>query len=90
MILQTIKDTFSSLLTDVGVVGWLVIGLYVVVFSMRILLKVIDFRRARINRRIRQRQRDINKLKRDVYWRRRNDYYVARTAYFRSRTRGRR
>lgn len=90
MILQTIIDTFSSLLTDVGIVGWLVIGLYVVLFSMQILLKVIDFRRARINRRIRQRQRDINKLKRDVYWRRRNDYYAARTAYFRSRTRGRR
>ena len=90
MILQTIKDTFSSLLTDVGVVGWLVIGLYIVGFSMRIILKVIDFRRARINRRIRQRQRDINKLRRDVYWRRRNDYYAARTTYFRSRTRGRR
>lgn len=89
MILQTIKDTFSSLLTDVGVVGWLVIGLYIVVFSMRILLKVIDFRRAKINKRIRQRQRDINKLKRDVYLRRRNEYYAARTAYLRSRTRGR-
>lgn len=89
MILQTIKDTFSSLLTDVGVVGWLIVGLYIVIFSMRILLKVIDFRRAKTNRRIRQRQRDINKLKRDVYWRRRNDYYAARAAYFRSRTRGR-
>ena len=50
MILQTIKDTFSSLLTDVGVVGWLVIGLYVVLFSMRVFLKVISIKRARINR----------------------------------------
>ena len=89
MILQTIKDTFSSLLTDVGVVGWLIVGLYIAIFSMRIFLKIIDFRRAKINRRIRQRQRDINKFTRDVYWRRRNDYYAARTAYFRSRTRGR-
>lgn len=89
MILEVIKETFVSVMRDVGVVGWLIVGLYIAIFSMRILLKVIDFRRARINRRIRQRQRDINKLKRDVYWRRRNDYYAARTAYFRSRTRGR-
>ena len=90
MILEVIKETFVSVMRDVGVVGWLVIGLYVVLFLMRVFLKVIDFRRERINRRISQRQRDINKLRRDVYWRRRNDYYAARIAYFRSRTRGRR
>ena len=73
MILQTIKDTFSSLLSDVGMVGWLVIGLYVVLFSMRVFLKVISIKRARINR-----------MRRAKLFRARLDFYNSGSAYYRS------
>ena len=36
MIIEILKETFTTVLSDLGVVGWGVIGIYVIIFGLSI------------------------------------------------------
>ena len=44
MIIEILKETFTTVLSDLGVVGWGVIGIYVIIFGLSIMRLVIDYK----------------------------------------------
>ena len=44
MIIEILKETFTTVLSDLGVVGWGVIGIYVIIFGLSIMSLVIDYK----------------------------------------------
>ena len=44
MIIEILKETFTTVLSDLGVVGWSVIGIYVIIFGLSIMRLVIDYK----------------------------------------------
>ncbi|MFD1245843.1 hypothetical protein [Paralysiella testudinis] len=42
MIVDVLKQQFATILDDFGIVCWLVIGIYVAVFTVGIIIKTID------------------------------------------------
>lgn len=42
MIVDILKQQFSSLLDEMGVIGWAVIGCYVAIFTVGIIIKTLD------------------------------------------------
>ena len=87
MAIDVIKQQMTGILSDVGVVGWLVLGIYAALFGVKVILSIREFNIKKRNRNRRAREKEIRRLRSDISYSRRMRFYEARTNYYNRRAR---
>ena len=84
--IDLIRQTLFDVISDLGIVGWMVLGVYVSIFGLNVILRIREFNIKRRNRNRRQREKEIRRLKSDISYNRRMSFYEARTNYYNRRS----